>query len=198
MKGVFIVIEGIDGSGKTEISKRLANKLKDLTREKIIYTQEPYSNELRKLSNDLETQDGYELTLLFSLDRAKHVREVILPNIISGNIVISDRYYYSTIAYQGAMFVNIEWIREVNKYFPKPDFAFLLKVPPEICGKRKEAVGRKMKENEMFRRILHEANEIYLDLEREGEMIGINGELDIDSTLNNIVETIREKLPLIS
>jgi len=75
------------------------------------------------------------LQLLFCADRSEHLNKVIKPALLKNQWVISDRYFYSTIAY-GSLNLDIKWLIKLNENFLKPDIVFLLRVRPEICLKR--------------------------------------------------------------
>ena len=79
------------------------------------------------------------LQLLFSADRAEHLRTKIEPALKNGQIVITDRYFFSTLAY-GAMEVDLEWLKGLSKNFRVPDITFLFKLKPEECIRR--IIGR--------------------------------------------------------
>jgi len=132
MKGLFIVIDGIDGSGKTTIAKDLA-KILNYSGKKVFYTKEPYSTEIKKRARKLAKyydKNKEKIFRLFAQDRLRH-QKVIAEKLKKGFIVISDRYYYSTYAYQN---------KYAKKYgtgrLLKPDFAFILDLPVSEAFKR--------------------------------------------------------------
>jgi dTMP kinase len=131
--GLFIVFEGIDGTGKSTQVRLLAEKLKKLgyavvaTREP---TDGPYGQKIRELFLDRNTVSQDEELELFMADRAQHVEQVIAPALSDGRIVISDRYYLSTVAYQGANGMDPEMIQQKNAEFPVPDLAIILEIEP--------------------------------------------------------------------
>lgn len=147
MKGKLIVIEGIDGSGKSTCAKRLADSLNSLNRNlngnlniKTIYTFEPtyshYGAKLRKgmMSEDLSPEE--ELSL-FVKDRKEHIKYMIKPAIEEGYFIILDRYFYSSIAYQGAKGIDINRIINMHKDFIiKPDIVFIFHLPIDIALNR--------------------------------------------------------------
>ncbi|MGQ9543813.1 MAG: dTMP kinase [Candidatus Bathyarchaeia archaeon] len=195
-EGVFIVIEGIDGAGKTLHSKNLCLQLK---RKGYIarYTAEPSGNIIGRLLRE-EFLNRRKIppeveTLLFAADRLQHLREEILPTLRQGGIVVSDRYYYASIAYQGAQRVNIEWVRCVNKFAPKPDLAIYLDVPAEVAMSRIRR-GRSLMERIGFER---KVREVYLELVRRGELTYIDGNRPIETVdediFNLTIEAISKK-----
>ena len=109
--GLFIVIEGIDGTGKSTQLHLLAEKLRQLgyavvaTREP---TNGPYGQKIRELFVDRGAVSQEEELELFIADRDQHVKEVIAPALADGCVVICDRYYLSTIAYQGANGMDLD------------------------------------------------------------------------------------------
>ncbi len=147
MKNLFIVVDGMDGSGKTELIKMLHNYLfsKD-KRFKILTTREPstgpYGQDIRNmLAQEHDPDENAEKLLwLFVKDREDHLKRTIEPFLseVGGgcNIVLCDRYYYSTLAFQQTQGIGFSRIHELNKNFRRPDAAFILDVEPKIALER--------------------------------------------------------------
>jgi dTMP kinase len=131
--GLFIVFEGIDGTGKSTQVRLLAEKLR-LLGYVVVATREPtdgsYGQKIRELFLDRTTVSQDEELALFIADRAEHVQEVIAPALSDGFVVISDRYYLSTVAYQGANGIDPDMILKKNENFPVPDLAIILEIEP--------------------------------------------------------------------
>lgn len=147
MRGLFITIEGGDGSGKSTQLNLLKAYFENKDFE-IIMTREPggtnISEEIRKIilnTNYMEMSDMTE-ALLYAASRAQHVEELILPNLKKGKIVISDRFVDSSIVYQGyARGLGVEEISLINRFATKglkPDLTIYLDVSPKEGIKRKE------------------------------------------------------------
>jgi dTMP kinase len=133
-QGRLIVIEGIDGAGKSTQARMLYDELCHrgiatvLSREP---TDSKYGQKIRELAQDgREAASPEEEYRLFLEDRKIHVNDLILPALKDGKVVILDRYYFSTIAYQSARGLDPEKIRRENEAFcPIPDIVLLMDVP---------------------------------------------------------------------
>lgn len=194
-EGILIVIEGVDGAGKTSVSKEVTRRLKDLGF-KAVYTYEPYTQFIVNIVNEYWSEiDPTVQTLLMAADRYYHISKVILPYMRSGHVVISDRYYYSSLAYQGAQGVDLQWILDVNKFVVKPKLAIYLDVDPEVGLKRKESSTTRVRSIEADLELVKRARKIYLDLVSHGELLLIDGRLDlrrvVDEVMSHIFTLIR-------
>ena len=137
----------MDGSGKTELVKHLHNYLfsKD-KRFKILTTREPsngkYGQQIRKiLIEDKDPKENAKILLdLFVADRKDHLEKAIIPFLSEEgdgcNIVLCDRYYYSTLAFQQVQGIGFDEIFAKNRDFKKPDIIFILDVDPKVALKR--------------------------------------------------------------
>lgn len=136
-KGVFITVEGIDGSGKSTFVNSLAEAL----REKCVITHAPGATPVGQkirsilLSNDHKLSSYTEL-FLFLADRSLLVEEVIQPNLEKGMTVICDRFNDSTIAYQHGIDVSVEDLCNLASHQLQPDVTFYLDLPVDIAQKR--------------------------------------------------------------
>ena len=145
-KGRFISFEGIDGCGKSTQVSVLLKKLK-LSSKNLVLVREPGGTSISEKIRDIlldkrlnETADRTE-ALLMTASRAQLTSQIILPSLGKGDIVIADRYYDSTLAYQGGgRKLDIEWLIKLNKfatYNLEPDVTFLIDISPEEALKRK-------------------------------------------------------------
>lgn len=174
-KGFFICLEGIDGCGKTTQAKILVKRLKKMGYP-AVYTVEPSRGKIgsfirryclhreKRISSIVEA-------LLFAADRMEHLNNEVLPALMEGKIVVSDRYLFSSLAYQGAAGLNIDWIRKVNEYAVKPDLAIFIDVAPEVAIERLKPTKSVMENLENERKV----REIYLKLVENGELIKVDG-----------------------
>jgi dTMP kinase len=135
---MFIVLEGIDGCGKSTHAKLLATWL-EMQGKKVYLTSEPTHGRIGQLireilSGSLEV-DPKTLALLFTADRAEH-QEEIKSALDEGKVVVCERYYYSTVAYQNAQGVDWDWLLDLNKFAIQPDVVILLDIPLEEAERR--------------------------------------------------------------
>ena len=136
---MLINLEGIDGCGKSTQSQFLMDKFEN-DNEKTILLKEPtngrYGQKLwDMLSGKIEATTD-EILELFILDRRDHVNEKIKPALDDGKIVLMDRYYYSTMAYQAAAGIDVNRIRKDNEFAPKPDIVLIFDLPADLAMKR--------------------------------------------------------------
>lgn len=155
--GTFIVVEGIDGAGTTTHSKLLAKTLKTPTRD-VVLTNEPTNGPVgglirqilqrRLFVADATGPRGFAwstLALLFAADRLDHLQSVVIPALADGSVVVSDRYYLSSFAYQSATAPAepdvLPWIRSLNARAIRPDLTIVLDVPAEVAAERRRNRG---------------------------------------------------------
>lgn len=169
-RGVLVVLEGIDGAGKSTQLGRLKGALEREGLEVVADrepTDGPHGRRLRASATEGRLGAAEELEL-FIADRREHVEQVIGPALEAGKVMLLDRYYFSNAAYQGSRGLDWEEILRVNEVFaPPPDLLFWLDLPPESSASRIE--GRGMQVNafeqrdhlercrEIFGRIRHPA-----------------------------------------
>ena len=136
---MLINLEGIDGCGKSTQSKFLMDKFES-SNEEIILLKEPtngkYGQKLWEMLSGKIEANTEEILELFVLDRREHVTQKIRPALDEGKIVLMDRYYYSTMAYQGAAGIDVNRIRKDNEFAPKPDIVLIFDLPADLAMKR--------------------------------------------------------------
>jgi len=183
--GIFIVVEGLDGSGKTTQAKVLASRLR--RNHKALYTAEPSRGKVgifirnRILYGEKRPSTIVE-ALLFAADRVEHVQNEVQPALEEGQIVVSDRYLYSSLAYQGSAGLSIQWIESINQHALKPDLALFIDVDPEAVFHRLKRRKSVMENLETQRRV----REIYLKFVEKGDLVRIDG----DQTKSQVADEI--------
>lgn len=138
-QGLLIVFEGTDGTGKSTQLQLLSRYLKDKGYP-VITTREPtegqYGQKIRSLYVNRSNSSREEELELFLADRREHVHGLLAPALEEGKVILCDRYFLSTAAYQGARGFDPENILKLNHFAPDPDLALLFQVPVDTGLKR--------------------------------------------------------------
>ncbi|HEY5926632.1 MAG TPA: dTMP kinase [Kofleriaceae bacterium] len=201
MTGRLIVIEGLDGAGTTTQVRRLVEHL--TAQGKQAYgTREPSDGPVGRLIREMLTGghaiEGEKLSqgtfgLLFAADRLDHMQREVEPKLAAGATVISDRWYHSSLAYQGTG-ADRDWIAMLNARARRPDVTIFLKVRPEVAAQRRAAARRK---EELFEdlRMQQEVDAGYratiVELQAAGERIEIlDGEQSEDQVFAAILRIV--------
>ena len=207
MKGKFIVIEGIDGCGKTtqinEISKWLPNSGLIEKNSKLITTREPggslLGKKLRELildNNQKNKPSSLAELLLYSADRAEHVSKIIAPALKNKNWVLSDRFSDSTLAYQGyGRNINLERIKNIEFIVcqgESPDLTIFLDISPEESMFRRKNIIPDRIESEGLR-FLKKVNDGFKLIAQEKKWKVISASQNMNLITNEIKETLFKK-----
>ena len=196
-QGLFIVIEGIDGTGKSTQSKRLAEWFRSRGREVVLSrepTDGPWGKKLRESATTGRLSAEEELECFLN-DRREHVEMSIKPALAEGKVVILDRYYFSTMAYQGARGFDPAEIRRHNEAFaPQPDRLLILDLSVESAHGRIGARGDTANEFEQ-RDTLTRCREIFLSLRDEPFACVIDAEPTLNEVTADILSVVTAKFP---
>lgn len=199
-KGVFIVFEGLDGAGTTTQMKILGEKFSSGGRD-VFITHEPTDNPVGKLVRSC-LQKKFRTTpsalaLLYASDRDDHLDNPeygINGRLSQGSVVISDRYFYSTLAYQGVE-CDYEFLKMINAPFRHADVIIFVDTPVDVCMDRIEKRGE---EKELFEKkeYLTQVRENYLrefsELPQGVILITIDGTLSIEDTAVKIENELKK------
>lgn len=194
-KGIFICIEGLDGSGKTTHAHRIVRKLQKQGFN-AVYTTEPSTGDLGKFIRSSAVLEGKKRAprvveaLLFALDRVEHLEKDVKPALAEGKIVISDRCVYSSLAYQGAAGLDLEWIEEINRTALPPDLAIYIDVPPEVVLER---IKRKKSVMEMLE-TQRKVQEVYMKYVENGKLVAVDGDKGKSEVTKNVLAVILDFL----
>jgi dTMP kinase len=149
-RGLFIALEGIDGSGTTTQLGRVAAHLTSRGR-RVHTTREPSNGPVGRLLREIllgghrgpgdAPVDGLAMALLFAADRRDHLRREIEPALSAGIDVVTDRYLLSSLAYQAEEAAR-DWVEGLARDVPAPDLTLLLDVPVAVAAARRRAAGR--------------------------------------------------------
>jgi dTMP kinase len=152
-KGILIVFEGIDGSGKSTQAEILLERLQEEDFD-AVYFREPskgkWGRKIKKKALHPDSLTPEEELDLFQKDRRENVEKNLKPALKKKRVVILDRYYYSTIAYQGAKGIDEKLIRRMNEEFVvEPDLVFIFDIDPQ---KGLERIENRKKKDRLFER----------------------------------------------
>lgn len=202
--GMFIVFEGIDGSGTTTQAERYAEYLR--ARMRVVHgTREPSSGPVGGLIRMILNQrlllpPGHHaatMALLFAADRLDHVEAELLPHLASGAVVISDRFDLSSLAYQSATAnenaaTTVEWIRELNRFALRPHATVVLDVDPDVAGARRASRGGPLEifDDTELQAKLAEAYQNAEALVPGDRVIHIDGNRGVDEVQAAIIEAL--------
>jgi dTMP kinase len=208
MRGLFVVLEGIDGSGTTTQVAKLADRLR---REgvNVRATREPSDGPVgtmvrQVLGGRIVVPGGRApgwatMALLFAADRLDHVESEIEPMLSAGGVVLSDRYDASSLAYQSVTSGTdgvgaLQWIRTINRYARRPDLTIVLDVSPTVGAVRRETRGEAAQ--------LYEQNEVqralatfYAELQKhqpEDHVVVVDGSKSIDEVHDLVYAAFRK------
>lgn len=206
----FLVLEGLDGSGKSAISRRLADVLCGaLGAERVLVTYEPHNESaageyIRDVLGKRITVSARTLALGFALNRADHNERMLAPFLDGGGagkpakrVLVCDRYYMSSLVYQSTGGLTIDDVMDLNQSARAPDLTLFLDASPETCYQR---IGARQDHRELFEERLAERRDKYLAvidyLRRRGEQIAF---VDANGTppevLNGIIDAINQRAP---
>lgn len=202
-RGLFITIEGPDGSGKSTQIQKITEFFKERG-ETVVVTREPggtpISEKIREIILDRNNQemDPVTETLLYAASRSQHVSEVIRPSLEAGSHVVCDRFIDSSIAYQGYGRGLGDCVSIINAYAVRdcvPDLTFLMKLDPRIGKKRikKEDQDRiEMEAAEFHERVFRGYEE--LELQFPDRIVGVDAGRDVECISEEILTHLERLL----
>jgi len=189
----FVAIEGIDGSGKSTVISHLAGILP-----RVYATREPSGGPIGRLIKEWALRGGssdpHVDALLFAADRIEHYRREVKPKLMEGFLVVTERCVESSIAYQGAAGVPIDFIKYINSLVPKPDLTVILDVDPQIAIARIARRG----EVEKYEHVpfLRRVREIYLRRAAEEGHPVVDASRPPEAVAREVAEIIKTRLQI--
>ena len=199
MSGLFITLEGGEGSGKTTVASEVIKKFSQIGVD-VIYTREPGGSQIAEKIRDLildpnhTEMDSRTEALLYAAARRQHLVEKVLPALKAGKVVLCDRFIDSSIVYQGhAREIEIEQIYKINDFAIDgcmPDLTILLNIKPEL-GLARIAVNKNREVNrlDLEEMIFHE--KVYegyqLQMEENLDRIRV---VDASQSIENVCQDV--------
>ncbi|WP_158542410.1 dTMP kinase [Lujinxingia litoralis] len=210
----FVVLEGLDGAGTTTQSAALAARLRAEGWE-VSTSCEPSEGPIGTLIRQMLTgrvvvpgEDGARpvgretLALLFAADRLDHIEAQIEPALRAGKVAISDRYYHSSLVYQGDIDgeerVDYGWVRELNSRARVPDVTIFLEAPVELCMSRLSGRGSRdlYETREKLARLERRYDEVLTMLSAEGQpIVRLDAGLEREEISEAIWTVVQSHLP---
>ncbi len=206
-KGLFITFEGGEGCGKTTVIHNLEAKLKEMGID-VLVTREPggsvIAEEIRNIILDKKNteMDSRTEALLYAASRRQHLKEIVIPALEQGKIVISDRYLDSSLAYQGyARGIGMDAVYAINEFAiddTMPEVTFFLDLKPElglerIALHRSDEVNRLDLENISFHHKVYDAYKILLEKYPE-RIIRIDASKTVEEETREILDILLKKI----
>jgi len=193
--GIFIVFEGLDGSGQSTQAELLRHYFED-NKDLVILTKEPTEDSksgrmIRKVLRKEKKIEPDELQKLFVQDRKEHLNNLIIPNLKNGKFVISDRYFLSTCAF-GGISLDMEWLIELNNEFILPNITFLLNVDPRICIERIDKRGKRFEFFEEEKKLTKVRENYFKLAKRFPNIYIINGEFSKEAVFKEILNKFKK------
>ena len=196
--GILLALEGIDGSGKSTQARLLSDALETRGLAAVIF-REPgdteFGDKLREQFQSGRTVSPEEEARLFVEDRRIDVRDNVVPALADGKIVVMDRYYFSTMAYQGALGLDPEVLRGTNEALaPRPDLTLILDVPPSTSLGRIEA-SREAPDSYEGADYLGRVRDLFLSF-CDGDVVRIDAsgsEAEVQAAIWELVEELLEE-----
>lgn len=198
MKGKFIVLEGVEGAGKSRQCALLVEALKARGVDALL-TREPggapLAEKLRSLILDPDyAPDAHAELYMYSAARRDHLNAVVFPALEKGSVVVCDRFIYSTLAYQGyGRGLDLDFIRAVNAQTISPlkvDLALFINVSPEVGFKRKGGADKADRLEREDMAFFHRVYDGFKAMCAAGELTPINADGEKQQTAQNILQAV--------
>ena len=193
---MFIAVEGIDGSGKSTTIREIKRYLESKG-EAVYLTAEPTTLATGKIVRNFLSETNSDtplihemLALAFAADRINHLREEIWPALRKKQTVITDRYFFSSIAYQ-SLNVSYEWVKGINRFATLPDVLVFIDVSVDKAVERltKFRTSTEIYEKrDLLQQIDRNYREVIKEFEDNLKVIYLNGNLDIDKIYGDVEE----------
>lgn len=201
----LIVLEGLDGAGTTTQARLVVEALRQKGRS-VHLTREPSDGPVGQLVREMLVGkhgiDGQPLSqitfsLLFAADRIDHLQREVEPALARGEVVVSDRWYHSSLAYQGTG-AERAWIQVLNQRARRPDLTILLRVDPETAARRRVAAGRAQELFEdlaMQQRVAAGYDQVFAALRDREPVAVVDGEREVTRVFTDLMQLIESMLP---
>lgn len=201
-RGLFVVLEGIDGAGTTTQAERISTELR---REgyRALVTRQPSDGPIGTLIRQAltgrfglpggEPLSEQTLALLFASDRLDHLQAIVLPAVERGEIVLCDRYVLSSLAYQGTA-LPLGWVQDINAFAAAPDLTLFLRVDADTAARRRAARGgdpELFEADERQRQIIEQYDEVIARAADRERIVELDGSMAVAEVTRACLEPLR-------
>jgi dTMP kinase len=194
MRGLLIVFEGLDQSGKQTQTERLQDRLVEAGRQVRLLSfpayDTPIGMEIRRALDGARDWGADVMQLLYIANRYE-AKPLIERELAHGTIVVCDRYVASSIAYGESQGLDASWLHDVQRKLPQPDLTFLLDIAPDVSARRK-AADRDKYERDLA--LLARVRESYLRQAAAGAWVRLDADRDRAAVAADVFEAISPKL----
>ena len=195
-EGILIVIEGLDGAGLSTQAMLLADYLRGKSK-KVLLTKEPTSSPIGMLIKSALSRNQnlslFTLQLLFAADRAEHLEHEIEPALGTGTIVISDRYILSSLAF-GSVDNDLEFLKQINSRFRRPDLTVIIDTPPKVCLERIKKNRDNIELFEEERKLERVRSQFFVLKDYFENTFIVNGDREKEKVSKDIRELVEQRL----
>ncbi|MDE2776691.1 MAG: dTMP kinase [Chloroflexota bacterium] len=200
----FVVIEGIDGAGKTSIARALNNILRQTLGEKVLLTEEPHNEslmgtEIRSALRRERELKPVELAQAFALNRSNHLKTVIDCHLQREHaVVICDRYLLSSLVYQTRDDITMEDVYQINRWARAPDLTIVLQVSAHVAYQRMDDRGkdaRELFENDLPTRLKKYRAGVELLRGKGQNIITLEGDGELTVVFNDVLDALENGAP---
>ena len=200
----FVVIEGIDGAGKTSVARALDNILRQTLGDSVLLTEEPHNKslmgtEIRSALRRERELRPVELAQAFALNRSNHLKTVIECHLREKHaVVICDRYLLSSLVYQTRDEITMEDVYQINRWARVPDLTIVLLVSAHVAYQRmdeRSKSARELFENDLPTRLKKYCAGIELLRGKGQNIIAVDGDGELPAVINDVLDALEQGAP---
>jgi len=209
IEGNFIVLEGVDGAGTTTHTRLLTEAL-SARGLPVRSTREPSDGPVGVLIRQILTgrcvvpgihgsrpPSWTTMALLFAADRVDHIEAEIVPNMMDGVTIISDRYDYSSVAYQSISSGEeevVDWVKTLNEHARRPDLTIVLDIPPEVAERRRieRRRGRELYDDEEMQKKLASFYDTIESHFPDDRIVHVDANRSVEEVATDVMKWVRE------